>query len=82
MKKRKLLFLFLIFLVTISTLSIVSAASIEISPTSPGGIWEAIETANNGDIIYLKDGEYTGYYNVEINVNRILLFKVKVKMLL
>jgi hypothetical protein len=48
---------------------------VNISPNSSGGLWEAIESANNGDIIYLKDGEYTGEYNVEININKNITIK-------
>jgi hypothetical protein len=61
-KKRKLLFLLSILLIVtlvISTLSVISAADITISPSTPGGLKQAVETAKNGDTIYLKDGVYT-----------------------
>ena len=72
-KKRKTVYFSLIFLILIlgiNTINVVDATNVTISPTTSGGLWEAIKTANNGDTIYLKDGEYTGEYNVEINVNK------------
>jgi hypothetical protein len=33
-------------------------------------LWEAIETAENGDIIYLENDVYVGENNLEINIDK------------
>lgn len=33
-------------------------------------MWEAIETAENGDIIYLENDVYVGENNLEINIDK------------
>jgi parallel beta-helix repeat protein len=61
----------------ISTISAVSAADITISPSTPGGLKQAVETAKNGDTIYLKNGVYTGENNTQITVNKNINIKGK-----
>jgi predicted outer membrane repeat protein len=72
-KKRKLLFLLSIFIIVtlaISMINSASAADIIIKPNTLGGFEKAVETANNGDTIYLKDGVYKGKRNTEINIEK------------
>ena len=60
----------LIAILAISTISIVSAADKTISPTTSGGLKKAIDTAKNGDTIYLNNGVYKGKNNREITINK------------
>jgi len=71
------LIIFLIAIIAISTISIVSAADITISPTTPGGVKQAIETANPGDTILLENGVYKGIDNTEIQINKNINIKGK-----
>ena len=65
----KLLFLtFLLVTLAICMISVVTAADITISPITPGGLKKAVESAENGDTIYLKNGVYSGENNREINI--------------
>jgi hypothetical protein len=77
-KKRKLLLFFSIFLIailSISIINIVSGANITINPNTEGGLLTAIETANKGDTIYLKNGVYTGDYNIELRLDKDLTIR-------
>ena len=77
--KRGKFFIFLSFflILGITTVNIVDAANITISPTTSGGLWEAIETAESGSTIYLENGIYTGENNLEININKNIVIKGK-----
>ncbi|MCL2157111.1 MAG: hypothetical protein FWH54_03715 [Methanobrevibacter sp.] len=81
-KKRKLFIIFSIFLIailSISTISFVSAANITISPTTSGGLLTAIDTAKNGDTIYLENGVYTGEDNIELRIDKNITLRGKGK---
>ena len=70
-----LLSILLITTLTISMISDVSAADITISPTTSGGLKQAIETAKSGDTIYLKNGVYSGENNTNITINKNITIK-------
>ena len=72
-KKRKILFLLSIFLIVtlaISMLETVNAKDITIGPNTPGGLKKAIETAENGSTIFLKNGVYSGKNNTYLHINK------------
>ena len=65
--------LLLFFLLAISFLAIIStsyATDITIGPNTPGGLKQAIETAQNGDTIYMENGVYKGANNRGLNINK------------
>jgi len=67
---KNILIIFIIAIVAISTVSMVSAADITISPTTSGGLKKAIDTAKNGDTIYLQNGVYKGKNNRDIAIKK------------
>ena len=70
-KTRKILIICLIATLAISMISAVSAATI--SPTTPGGLEKAIDDAENGDTINLKNGVYT--------INKFVLIEKNIKII-
>jgi len=68
-KKKKLLVIVSIFLIatlTISMINEISAADITIGPNTPGGLKQAVKSAQDGDTIYLQNGVYSGEGNSNI----------------
>jgi len=82
-KKRDLWLLIPIAIITtflaISIIGTVNAADITISPTTPGGLKKAIETAENGSTIYLENGVYKGENNMNIILDKDINIKGKGK---
>ena len=71
--KRQIFVIFSIFLIVIMAISftnVVSAADITVTPNSPGGLKDAIATAEKGDTISLQNGVYTGVNNTNITINK------------
>ena len=73
LKKRKLLILFatcLIATLAICMINSVNAVDINIDQNTPGGLKQAIQTANNGDTILLKSGVYTDENNTDLKITK------------
>ena len=73
LNRRKVLLIFPIFLIAIiaiGMISVVSAKDITIGPKTSGGLKKAIDKAENGDTILLKNGVYKGANNIGLIINK------------
>ena len=68
--KKFLLLILILAVLTISLMSSVSAANQTINPHTSGGLKKAIDNADNGDTIYLKNGDYFGKDNTNLTISK------------
>ena len=70
MKNNKKILLITLVVLTIIMMSSVSAADQTINPNTSGGLKKAIVNADNGDTIYMKNGDYFGKDNTNLSISK------------